>query len=75
MQTRTIHRNDADGNQETIREVVFDGDSYEFAVDLEAADTRTEDGHEYLGDGEVPTEVREELARFGAGAAVSRRDL
>lgn len=75
MQTRTIHRNDADGNQETLREVVVDGDSYQFAVDLEAADSPTEDGHEYLGDGTVPAEVREELARFGAGAAVERRDV
>lgn len=70
MHTSTIHRNDADGNQETIRKVVFDGETYEFAVDLEAAEDPAVDGHEYTDDGEVPVEVREELAHFGAGAAV-----
>lgn len=72
METSTIHRNDEDGNQETVREVVFGGETYEFAVDLEADDGEMADGHEYLGEGDVPAEVRAELTRFGAGAAVER---
>lgn len=68
MQSRTIHRNDEDGEQVTEREITHAGETYRFRVDLDAADDETADGHEYEGDrDDVPREVEKALTEFGAG--------
>lgn len=69
METRTIHETDERGEQVTRREVLHQGETYEFEVDLSAGEEEGRDGHIYDGDrSEVPAEVEQALGEFGAGA-------
>lgn len=67
MHTQTIHAIE-DGEQVTRRVVEYDGEEYEFDVDLDAAEDADEDGHSFEGDrNDVPTQVEDALTEFGAG--------